>query len=122
MNNFCYIPQLSIQDTAVQLDRFNFFSSAREIARNNFCPMEGPRHFLNHFRNISFATTVHWKITKLSLNNNRLAYVDIQVACSHPVLESLAIADNIQWNTYLLSLCCVCQRLDIWICQVTCLT
>ena len=94
MNNFCYIPQLSIQETAVQLDRFNFFSSAREIARNNFCPMEGPRHFLNHFRNISFATTVHWKITKLSLNNNRLAYVDIQVACSHPVLESLAIADN----------------------------
>ena len=69
-------------------------AGAKEIVLDDMCPMAGPKHYLRHLRNISFVSSIHWNTTKLSLNKCRLAYLDIEIACRYPMLESFSIADN----------------------------
>ena len=93
-NVLCYLSEISIQNQTISLDKFNLYSTARKFIFNNMCPMEGPMHYFRNVRNISFTSLVPWYLEELSLNNGRLAYLDVELECRQPWLKSLSLAEN----------------------------
>ena len=93
-NVLCYLSEFSIQNQTISLDKFNLYSTARKFIFNNMCPMEGPMHYFRNVRNISFTSLVPWYLEGLSLNNGRLAYLDVELECRQPWLKSLSLAEN----------------------------
>ena len=115
MNMFCYIPQFSIQNHSFSIDKVNLFSSAKEIIVNNICPMAGPMHYMRNVRNISFTSRVQWHLQTLSLIGGRLAYLDVEIECSQPMLKSLSLAENSMeyLNPKLLNCTSTLEHLDL---------
>jgi len=93
---FCSITLVSdIYDLHINLSHFSPIVNVRELIMNSMCAaIKGPMHYIKNIRNISFDSQYSWKLKSLSLDNNRIAYVDVEIVCQHPMLESLSLSGN----------------------------
>ena len=103
--SYVYVPSLiycsmslvsDIHVKDVDLNRFSPMVNVRELIWNNMCAAtKGPMHYFKQIRNISFVSNSSWSLTSLSFNDNRLAYLDVEIVCQHPMLDSLSISGNL---------------------------
>lgn len=91
---FSYVHTLS--DIVFNLDAYRVFSSLKTGLINELCKgMETePEHIFQNITNVRFMSTDHSNLKEIALENNKLAYVDIEFICKKPTLESVSLSGN----------------------------